>query len=141
MPNLKDAVRRHTEPALELLRTLVRQPSVAATGDGLAECASLVQRACEQTGASARVHQNTGAAPIVIAEFPGASERTLLFYDHYDVQPPDPLGEWTSPPFDPTIRDGRLYGRGVADNKGDLTSRLAAVQVLREIHEIGRAHV
>jgi len=134
MPNLKDAVRRHTEPALDLLRTLVRQPSVAATGDGLAECASLVQRACEQTGARARVHQNAGAAPIVIAEFPGASERTLLFYDHYDVQPPDPLGEWTSPPFDPTIRDGRLYGRGVADNKGDLTSRLAAVQVLREIH-------
>lgn len=134
MPALNDLVRRRTEPALDLLRTLVRQPSVAATGDGLAECAALVHRSFEAAGASARMHTTEGATPVVIAEFPGASERTLLFYDHYDVQPPDPLGEWTSPPFEPTVRNGRLYGRGVADNKGDLTTRLAAVEVLKALH-------
>ncbi len=134
MPALNDLVGRRTEPALDLLRTLVRQPSVAATGDGVAECAAFVLRTFEAADASARLHTADGAAPVVIAQFPGASERTLLFYDHYDVQPPDPLGEWTSPPVEPALRNGRLYGRGVADNKGDLTTRLAAVEVLKDLH-------
>ncbi|MGQ0571093.1 MAG: M20/M25/M40 family metallo-hydrolase [Armatimonadota bacterium] len=134
MPSLKDIIRQQTDPALDLLRRLVRQPSVAATGDGLTECATLVRQAFEDAGARVDVHTAEGAAPIVIAEFPGANDRTLLFYNHYDVQPPDPLDEWTSPPFEPAVRNGRLYGRGVADNKGDLTTRLAAVRALRTLH-------
>lgn len=134
MPTLRELARRRVDPALDLLRTLIRQPSVAATGDGLTECAALVCRTFEQAGAGATIHRLDGAAPMVIAEFPGAGDRTLLFYDHYDVQPPDPLDEWTSPPFEPTIRDGRLFARGAADNKGDLTARLAAVQTLLEAH-------
>jgi acetylornithine deacetylase/succinyl-diaminopimelate desuccinylase-like protein len=131
MPIPRDATRRHADDAVELVRTLVRQPSVAATGEGISECAALVQRIFEQRGARVDVRREQGAAPIVIAEFDGASDRTLLFYNHYDVQPPDPLPEWVSPPFEPTIRGGLIYGRGVADNKGDLVSRLAAVQSLR----------
>lgn len=134
MPTLKETARKQTDPALELLRTLVRQPSVAATGEGLTEAAALVHLTFDQAGARAMIATYDGAAPVVIADFPGASDRTLLFYDHYDVQPPDPLGEWTSPPFEPTMRDGRLYGRGVADNKGDLTTRLAAVAAVRAAH-------
>ena len=134
MPNVKEKAREHTGPALEILRALVRQPSVAATGEGIAECAALVRRAFEDAGAQVTVHARAGAAPAVVAEFPGAGDRTLLYYNHYDVQPPDPLDEWTSPPFDPTVRDGKLFARGVADNKGDLTTRLAAVRVLQQVH-------
>ncbi len=134
MPTLKETARRQTDPALEVLRALVRQPSVAATGEGLAEAAALVRKMFEQAGARVMIVTRDGAAPAVIADFPGAGDRTLLFYDHYDVQPPDPLGEWTSPPFEPTVRDGRLYGRGVADNKGDLTTRLAAVAAVQAAH-------
>ncbi len=134
MPSLRDIAREHTDPALEVLRALLRQPSVAATGEGVAECADLVRRAFEDAGGAVAVHQQGDAAPIVIAEFSGASDRTLLFYDHYDVQPADPLGEWSSPPFEPVVRDGRLHARGVADNKGDLVTRLAAVRALKAAH-------
>ena len=70
------------------------------------------------------------AHPVVFAEL-GQGERTLLIYDHYDVQPPDPLEEWESPPFEPTIRDGKFYARGVADNKGDLMARIQAIEAYR----------
>jgi acetylornithine deacetylase/succinyl-diaminopimelate desuccinylase-like protein len=134
MPNLKDIVQDQMRPALDLVRALVRQPSVAATGEGVAECAALVRRTFEEAGARVAVHQLTGAAPVVIAEFPGDGDRTLLFYNHYDVQPPDPMEEWTSPPFEPVVRDGCLYGRGVSDNKGDLTTRIAAIGAVRQAH-------
>jgi acetylornithine deacetylase/succinyl-diaminopimelate desuccinylase-like protein len=131
MPISRDDTRHYADDSIELLRRLVRQPSVAATGEGIAECAALVRRVFEQARARVDVRDEQGAAPIVIAEFPGASDRTLLFYNHYDVQPPDPVREWTSPPFDAAIRLGHLYGRGAADNKGDLVSRLAAVKSLQ----------
>lgn len=82
------------------------------------------------------VLDDLGGNPVVYAEFAagegGRSDRTLLFYNHYDVQPPEPVEEWTSPPFEPTERDGKLYARGVADNKGDLVARLTAIRTLRE---------
>src|SRR5207237_8594494 len=61
----------------------------------------------------------------------GRGERTLLVYNHYDVQPPDPLDEWETPPFEPTERDGHLFGRGVSDNKGNLMARLQAIEAYR----------
>ncbi len=77
------------------------------------------------------VLEHDGANPVVTAEFEGRSPRTLLFYDHYDVQPAEPFEEWTVPPFDLTERDGLLLGRGVADNRGDLVTRVAALRVLQ----------
>lgn len=63
----------------------------------------------------------TGGHPVVYAEWLGApGQRTVLVYGHYDVQPPDPLDKWHSPPFTPTVRDGRLYARGVSDDKGPM---------------------
>ncbi|MDR7521658.1 MAG: M20/M25/M40 family metallo-hydrolase [Armatimonadota bacterium] len=134
MPTLKDIARDRAGPGLETLRALVRQPSVAATGEGVAECAALVRRTFEEAGARVQVYTRADAPPLIVAEFPGADDRTLLFYNHYDVQPPDPLHEWTSPAFEPATRNGCLYGRGVADNKGDLVSRLAAVRALQAAH-------
>jgi len=72
------------------------------------------------------------ANPIVYAEAAGRSPRTLLCYNHYDVQPPEPLELWNSPPFEATRRDGKLYGRGISDDKGQFVSRLAALAALVE---------
>jgi acetylornithine deacetylase/succinyl-diaminopimelate desuccinylase-like protein len=73
---------------------------------------------------------------MVLGEVSGASPRTLLLYNHYDVVPPDPLGDWTNPPFSPQVRDGRIFARGTADNKGDLIARLMEGQ-----EEIGSPHL
>jgi acetylornithine deacetylase/succinyl-diaminopimelate desuccinylase-like protein len=75
-----------------------------------------------------RVHPTDGH-PVVTAEWLRAPRApTLLVYGHYDVQPPDPLEAWTSPPFEPTIRDGRIYGRGVSDDKGPVLIPIAVAE-------------
>ncbi len=71
----------------------------------------------------------TGGHPVVYAEWRGApGARTILVYGHYDVQPPDPLDKWHSPPFTPTLRDGRLYARGVSDDKGPMLIPIAVAE-------------
>jgi acetylornithine deacetylase/succinyl-diaminopimelate desuccinylase-like protein len=80
-------------------------------------------------GFDAAIHPTAGA-PVVVAERKGKSDKTLLFYNHYDVQPPEPLELWESPPFEPQIRDGKMYGRGVSDDKGHLVARLFALDAL-----------
>jgi acetylornithine deacetylase/succinyl-diaminopimelate desuccinylase-like protein len=112
------------------LQTFVRQPSVAATGEGIAAMAALVQQRLAQLGATVQ-QVPTGGSPIIYAEL-GSGPHTLLIYNHYDVQPPDPLELWTTPPFEPSVRDGKLYARGVSDNKGDLMCRLHAIEAWRE---------
>jgi acetylornithine deacetylase/succinyl-diaminopimelate desuccinylase-like protein len=116
---------------LQELKTLCAQPSIAAQGIGLDETADLVQARLEQLGAE--VHRFTigGGPPILYGEL-GQGQRTMLVYNHYDVQPPDPLDEWASPPFEPAERDGRIFARGVADDKGDLMCRLQAVEAYQE---------
>jgi acetylornithine deacetylase/succinyl-diaminopimelate desuccinylase-like protein len=131
--SLRQIVHDRFADALADLQRLLRQPSVAASGEGITECAALVAALFGAAGAEVTVVRSDGAAPLVIAEFAGARERALVFYNHYDVQPPEPLDEWTTPPFEPTVRDGHLYARGAADNKGDLTSRLWAVRALQAV--------
>jgi acetylornithine deacetylase/succinyl-diaminopimelate desuccinylase-like protein len=105
------------------------QPSVAAQNWGLTECASLTAEMLKLRGFSVDVI-STGGAPVVYGERQGRSNKTLLFYNHYDVQPPEPLELWESPPFEPTLRDGKLFARGVSDDKGHLVSRLFAIDAL-----------
>ena len=75
---------------------------------------------------------SNGASPPILVARGGAGNRCLMIYNHYDVQPPDPLDEWLSPPFEPQTRDGKLFARGVADNKADLVARLAAIRLYSE---------
>ncbi|MFQ6052975.1 MAG: M20/M25/M40 family metallo-hydrolase [Candidatus Bathyarchaeia archaeon] len=138
--SLKEIYRYIDENAdrfVEDLRRLCRQPSVSARHEGIEECAELIKAMMEDVGVEARIIPTEGH-PIVLGEqrFPGAT-RTLGFYNHYDVQPPEPLGEWESPPFSADVREGRIFARGAADNKGNFMARLKAVEAVKET--VGRA--
>src|ERR1043166_9000871 len=77
----------------------------------------------------------TAKHPLVYADWMHAPGKpTVLCYGHYDVQPPDPLELWTSPPFEPTIRDGNLFARGSADDKGQMYMHVKAVEALRAVN-------
>lgn len=125
---------RVVDEAVRLTEQLCRLPSVSAERSGLEETATEVERLLAESGFSARQLQVDGAAPAVYGELPGRSSYTLLLYNHYDVQPADPLELWESPPFSPTIRDGCLFARGASDNKGQIGTRLAVIRALREEH-------
>ncbi len=117
----------HKERFLDELFHLLRVPSVAAQGRGITEAATLVRERLERLGASVRMISTDGGSPVVYATI-GSGTRTLLIYDHYDVQPAEPLERWTNPPFEPTIRAGKIFARGVADNKGNLMLRIQAIE-------------
>lgn len=116
----------HLPASLEELSALVAQPSVGAQNLGMHECANMVAAMLIKRGFKVEVLP-TGGAPVVFAERKGLADKTLLFYNHYDVQPAEPLELWETPPFEPAQRDGKLYGRGVSDDKGHLVSRLHAL--------------
>jgi acetylornithine deacetylase/succinyl-diaminopimelate desuccinylase-like protein len=115
-----------------MLDALCRQPSVSAEARALDETAALVDELLIEAGFETRKLRVDGSPTAVYGEHLGRSEYTLLLYNHYDVQPVDPLDQWDSPPFEPTTRDGKLYARGTADNKGELAVRLAVIRALRE---------
>src|SRR5262249_28464660 len=119
------------EDALRILDLLCRQPSVSAEGRALDETAELVQELLAGSGFETLQLRADGSAPAVYGDQPGRAGFTVLLYNHYDVQPGDPVGLWDSPPFEPTLRDGKLFARGTADNKGELAIRLAVIRALR----------
>jgi acetylornithine deacetylase/succinyl-diaminopimelate desuccinylase-like protein len=118
---------------VEATARLCAQPSVSATGQGVAACADLGAEMLAGHGLEVQKLPTPGQ-PVVVGRAAGASERTLLFYNHYDVQPPEPLEQWNSPPFQPAVREGALYARGAADDKGELVARLAALDAVRSAH-------
>jgi acetylornithine deacetylase/succinyl-diaminopimelate desuccinylase-like protein len=108
---------------------LAAQPSVSARKEGIEECAVLVEKMLKEIGAATQVLRLEGVAPLIYGEIKSKkSPKTIMFYNHYDVQPEEPLELWKSPPFKPEIRDGVIYGRGVSDDKGELVSRLKIIQ-------------
>jgi acetylornithine deacetylase/succinyl-diaminopimelate desuccinylase-like protein len=132
MPDYKkiDAyLERNLDKSIAELSRLVAQPSVGAQNLGLKECAALVGEMLKQRGFKVEIVDTPGA-PVVFGERKGRSNKTLLIYNHYDVQPPEPLELWETPPFEPSLRDGKLYGRGVSDDKGHIVSRLHAIDAL-----------
>lgn len=120
------------ERTITELGRLCAVPSVSAQQRGIEPCAELVAAALRERGFTAEIVPSAGN-PVVLGEAKGAGERTLLCYNHYDVQPAEPLELWTSPPFELAQRDGKLFARGVADDKGELISRLAAIDAVRHV--------
>ncbi len=119
----------HLMDSIDELSKLCAQPSVSAQNWGLEECAQLTAEMLAQRGFAVQVLP-TGGAPVVFGQRKGRSDKTLIFYNHYDVQPAEPLELWQTPPFEPSLRDGKLYARGVNDDKGHITSRLHAIDAL-----------
>ena len=123
----------HLEETLDDLKRLTAQPSISAQRVGILECAEMVAKELRGAGFEPVIMPTADPDyPVVFADSGHDSAKTLLFYNHYDVQPPDPLDEWDSPPFEPYEKDGRLYARGIADDKGPFIARLAAIKALRE---------
>ena len=122
----------HEATVLARLNAFLAMPSVSTKTEhraDVARCADWLASELERIGLVAECHRTPGH-PIVLAEWRGAGSGapTVLIYGHYDVQPPEPLELWTSPPFVGTIRDGRLYARGAADDKGQLWVHVTALE-------------
>lgn len=130
-PDLSDIfayIDHRREEYLARLIDYLRQPSISAHGLGIAETAEHIARVLDSLGMSAEVIPTAGW-PMVFGKRTDTPGRpTVLLYGHYDVQPPDPLDEWISPPFNPEIRNGRIYGRGVGDNKGQHLAQILALE-------------
>jgi acetylornithine deacetylase/succinyl-diaminopimelate desuccinylase-like protein len=121
---------RMVSDAVRITELLCRQPSVSAEQRALDETADLVEELLAGVGFETQQLRAEGSAPAVYGERRGRSDFTLLLYNHYDVQPADPLDLWESEPFEPTVRDGKLFARGTSDNKAELAVRLAVLRAL-----------
>ena len=121
---------------LEELTSFLRFPSISTQPEhapDLVSCAEWLRKKLAAIGLTATVYSTPGS-PVVVAATPrDPAKRTVLIYGHYDVQPPDPLDGWTTPPFQPRIEEGRIYARGAADNKGQILAHILGVaETLRE---------
>jgi len=119
------------DPRVGELLEFVRIPSVSAQSCHHADmevCAAWLVAKFGRLGLAARAEPTDGH-PVVVAKTPrDPAKRTVLIYGHYDVQPAEPINLWTSPPFDPVIRDGRIFGRGASDNKGQILAHILGVE-------------
>jgi acetylornithine deacetylase/succinyl-diaminopimelate desuccinylase-like protein len=118
----------HRDAILAEFFDLLRVPSISALRQNQPECAALVERQSIASGLPAVTLPVRGGPPLVYAHLAQGHPRTLLCYAHYDVQPVEPLSSWTSPPFEPTIRDGVIYARGATDNKAGILAFNKAAQ-------------
>ena len=140
------------------LQTLIRQPSVSAKNEGIEQCATLVAKMLKKSGIKSEILRLKGVAPLVYGEIKSKknSNKTILFYNHYDVQPAEPFELWDDPPFSGKIKGNKIFGRGSADDKGELITRIKAVEaflketgdvpctvkfVIEGEEEIGSAHI
>ncbi len=125
------SLRDQQQTSLDQLFEFLRIPSVSADSafqPQMQLCAEFVRKAMEAAGLSAEIIPTKGH-PIVYGErIEDASLPTVLVYGHYDVQPPDPLELWTTPPFEPQIRDGKIFARGATDDKGQVFTHLKSIE-------------
>ena len=122
----------HQERFVEELRQFMRFPSISAQhahDEDTRACAEWLKAHLQHLGLEASLVE-MGGQPIVRARAKGRGSKRVVVYGHYDVQPEDPVDQWESPPFEPTIRDGRIYGRGAVDDKGQLFTHVKAVESL-----------
>ncbi|MGB2982959.1 MAG: M20/M25/M40 family metallo-hydrolase [Candidatus Bipolaricaulia bacterium] len=129
-----DHIDRNRESFLDRLFDYVRRPSISAHGVGIAETAEFLADLLSRIGLESEILPTAGWAMVLGRRTESPDLPTVLLYGHYDVQPPDPLEAWVSPPFEPTIRDGRIYARGIGDNKGQHFANLLAIESILACH-------
>lgn len=133
MTSIKSVLKKvdsEMKPLVKDLQLLVRQPSVSAKNEGIEECAILVKKLLQKTGIKSEILRlDKKTAPVVFGELKSKSnpDKTLLFYNHYDVQPVEPYDLWDDPPFSGKLRGNKIFGRGSSDDKGELVTRIKAV--------------
>ncbi len=138
MKQVIDALRANRETALAEMIELVRIPSISPGRphpEAIAEAADWLEQRLERAGMDEVRQLRVGAHnPVVWARKHISDDLpTVLFYGHYDVMPADPLDEWASPPFEPEIRDGKVFGRGTADDKGQVMMHINAVEATLQV--------
>jgi acetylornithine deacetylase/succinyl-diaminopimelate desuccinylase-like protein len=119
------------------LQSLIRQPSVSAKNEGLEECARLVGKIMKNSGIKSEIlYLGKGVPPVVYGEVRSKQNpsKTILFYNHYDVQPAEPFELWDDKPFSGKIKGNKIFGRGAADDKGELITRIKAVKSYLKAH-------
>jgi acetylornithine deacetylase/succinyl-diaminopimelate desuccinylase-like protein len=130
---LQQWVDAHRDEAVREWAGWVRQPSISSDGTGFPVATGYGADLVARCGLVPEV-VDTGGHPLIVGTADGPADAPhVLIYGHYDVQPPGPLADWTSPPFEPEIRAGRMYGRGTGDNKGQHLAQLLALRALAEI--------
>jgi len=131
-------VPQNRDRLLDELKTFLRIPSISTLPEhkkDVEAAARFVADSLRRVGMEHVEVIPTGGHPLVYADWLHAKgQPTVLCYGHYDVQPPDPLDLWTTPPFDPTLRDGNLYARGSADDKGQMYTHIKAIEALQSTH-------
>lgn len=133
MEDLDRLIRSKLDNYLRVFKELIKHRSVAADPKNeIKETVSYLTNILEDRGYTIQKFE-AGGNPVVYAE-KGGGNKSIIFYNHYDVQPPEPLEEWHTDPFDLTIKNGYIYGRGVADNKGNIVARLMAIDIFTELH-------
>lgn len=134
LPPVYDYIQANQGAFLQRLVEYVRHPSISAQDVGIQEVSEILVKMLTDIGLETQAIPTSGH-PMVLGRWEKVpSAPTVLLYGHYDVQPPEPLGEWLSPPFEPTLRDGRIYARGVGDNKGQHFAQILAVESHLTIH-------
>src|SRR3989449_9630477 len=119
----------HLDDSLAALSEFCKIPSISAEKRAQPEAAAFVRKLLGEVGIEGRESPTKGGRNVVFGEYrAGAGRPTLLFYNHYDVQPVDPLEEWKTNPFNPVIRDGKMFARGSGDTKGNLIAQVAALR-------------
>jgi len=129
---IQSYIEENKERFIAELQEVSRQPSISAQDIGVKDCARLFEQVFARRGFQVRFLE-AGGQPALFAVRQGKEGKALLFYNHYDVQPPEPLDLWDSPPFSAEIRDGKMFGRGVSDHKGSLMARIHAVEAILAI--------
>jgi acetylornithine deacetylase/succinyl-diaminopimelate desuccinylase-like protein len=128
-------VEQNRDRLLDELKEFLRIPSISTLPehrDDIERAARFVADSLRHVGMENVEIIPTAKHPLVYADWMHAPGKpTVLCYGHYDVQPADPLEEWNSPPFEPTVRDGNIYGRGTADDKGQMYMHVKAIEALR----------
>ena len=123
-------IEKNRESFIDRLSNYLRMPSISAHGEGIAETGQFLSEWLNGLGLETELIPTAGWPVVCGRRNDAPGKPTVILYGHYDVQPPDPLEEWISPPFEPTIRNGRLYARGVGDNKGQHSAQLFAIESL-----------
>ncbi|PLR82534.1 peptidase M20 [Bacillus canaveralius] len=134
MQDIYSYIDENKEVYIQWLRELCQIPSVAAQNRGMEEAANKVISYLKELNGETKLVQTSGF-PVVYGKINGKISKTLSFYNHYDVQPEDPNDLWDYPAFEGVIDGGKMFARGVADNKGNLVARLAAVHAYQQVRK------